>query len=568
MPRRVTPQPPKPPRTPTTPAAPATTTRTTSTTATSATTAVTGPSAVTDSFGVKGTPIETVFTPGTQALEMELKEFDAILAARRADPRQFSPADNPYKIQYAVYNLTDPRIIAKMTEASRAGIHVQLLIDSHQISEDRPWNTSVKELTDAGFTHADSQKGLTAEQQRDTQIIEIDMGKGLFHLKARTFTYPDPTTGQVKQTLLTGSHNPQESAHQNDESLHRITDPALIAKYSSAIDSLKSGKPIENAWDDAAPINVLFTSPTAKGPRVSDKIFSMIREEKELIFLSVFTLRNITNSEGRSKLVDELAAAKARGVKVVVVTDHKQADGVDIDDKPRADSGPDDTEDLLRAAGIPTYEVTNRAGPHNAMHLKSAVFGLTNMKVVTDAGNWTYATMGGKSSPSKNAESVLFIDSGKADANKTGMQYLGEYMSVLRRYAPQNHGGPEVESMIKELQAMPGWPKVKVNFDVVARTNWGQDVYIVGNTPELGGWGATGPGLKLDTDAGTYPSWKAKDIELPLGTTLEYKVIKRNADGRVDWEPGQNAVLVVDNTRSQQPKSLDVRDDFNGDGPT
>jgi phosphatidylserine/phosphatidylglycerophosphate/cardiolipin synthase-like enzyme len=385
---------------------------------------VTAPATVTptrDAFATT-TPaptLETVFTPGTQALELELKEFDAILSARRADPRQFaSPAENPYRIQYAVYNLTDPQVIAKLTEASQAGIHVQLLIDAHQIDPDRPWNTSVDQLVAAGFSHATSQKGLTEAQRRDTQIIEIDMGKGLFHLKARTFTFPDPVTGQPKQTLLTGSHNPQESAHQNDESLHRITDPGLVAKYSAAIEALKAGTPIQNAWDDAAPINVLFTSPTAKGPNVADRLFSMIRDEKELIFPSVFTLRNITNSEGRTKLVDELAAAKARGVKVVVVTDHKQADGVDLDDKPRPDSGPDDTEDLLRAAGIPTYEVTNRAGPHNAMHLKSAVFGLTNMKVVTDAGNWTAATMGTKTAKPKNAESVLFIDSKKTDGNK------------------------------------------------------------------------------------------------------------------------------------------------------
>lgn len=523
---------------------------------------------VRDAFATSTAPrIETVFTPGTQALEMELKELDSIIAARRGDPRQFTAAENPYRVQYAVYNLTDPQVIARLTEASRAGIHVQLLIDSHQIDPSRPWNTSVSELVDAGFSHASSQKGLTEAQRRDTQIIEIDMGRGLFHLKARSFRYPDPETGAIKETLLTGSHNPQQSAHSNNESLHRLTDPGLIKKYTNAIEALKAGTPIQNTWDASADLNVLFTSPTAKGPRVADQLFSMVRDEKELIFISVFTLRNITDSQGRSKLVDELAAARARGVKVVVVTDHKQADGVDANGQPRPDSGPDDTEDLLRAAGIPTYEVTNRAGPFNAMHLKSAVFGLTDMKVVTDAGNWTYATMGSKAQKPKNAESVLFIDSGKADENKTGMQYLGEYVSILRRYAEQNHGGPEVESMIKELQAMPGWPKVKVNFDVVARTHWGQDVYLVGNTPELGGWGATGPGIKLDTDAGTYPNWKASDVELPLGTTLEYKVVKRSPDGRVEWEPGENAVLVVDSSRTQQPKRLDVSDDFNGDRP-
>ncbi|MBS1150811.1 MAG: aml, partial [Myxococcaceae bacterium] len=520
MARRITPRPPPPVRPPAAPVTPAPAT-------------VTAP-ARTDGFaGLQPAKIETVFTPGDEAMQMELAELDAIIAARAADPKIYPPGQNPYRIEYAIYNMTDPPVIRRLTDAARAGVKVQVLIDAHQISPDRPWNTVAKELVSAGFTHAESNKGLTAEQARETQLIEVDMGQGLFHLKSRHFSYPDPVTGLTKETLLTGSYNPQNSAHQNDESFHRITDPGLIKKYVGAIESLRDNKPVQNTWEEGAPLNVLFSSPTAKGPRVSDKIFDLIKNENELIFLSVFTLRNITDSQGQARLVDELAKAQARGVKVMVITDHKQADGVDTEGNARPDANDDNTEDLLRAKGIPTFEVTNTDGPFNAMHLKSAVFGLTDMKVVTDAGNWTYATMGSKKSPPKNAESVLFIDSGKADQNETGKRYLGEFMRVMRRYADQDHGGPEAERAISELQRLPGWPKVKVNFDVLARTNWGQDVFLVGNTPELGSWGVDGPGVKLSTEAGTYPDWKARDFELPLGLRLEYKIAKRDGQGRV-----------------------------------
>jgi hypothetical protein len=507
--------------------------------------------------------IQTVFSPGDGPLRMELACFDAIIQARKADPNQYPPDQNPYRIIYAIYNMTDPKVIAKLAEAMQLGIAVQVLIDSHQIAPNKPWNTVVDDLKRRGFSHAESQRGLTEEQRRDTNIIEIDMGRGLFHLKSRYFTFPDPVTREQREVLLTGSHNPQESAHENDESLHQINEPRLIRKYLSAITALRDEKPIVNTWDQEEATNVLFTSPTAQGPHPIDKIFDLVRAENEMIFLSVFTLRNIIEQDTRRKLVDELKAAKERGAKVVVVTDHKQADGVDIHGNPRPDSSNDDTDDLLKAAGIPTYEVTNRAGDFNAMHLKSAIFGLTDMKIVTDAGNWTFATMGSTRYRSKNAESILFMDSRMLDGNTTGYRYLGKFLQVLRKYDGQNADQPKAEELLADLMSHPAWPRVKLRFDVLARTHWGQEVYVVGNGI-LRDWN-TENGIKLGTDAESYPEWRANPIEVPLGARFEYKVVKRNARGEIDWEPGTNAILVVDPTSAPDPALIRVGDAFNGD---
>ena len=508
-------------------------------------------------------PIETVFTPGDAALRMELACFDAIINARKADPNQYPPDQNPYKIIYAIYNMTDPRVIDKLSEAMHLGIPTQVLIDSHQIAPDKPWNTVVGQLKSRGFTHAESQHGLSEEQRNKTNIIEIDMGPGLFHFKSRYFAFPDPVTHEQREILLSGSHNPQDSAHDNDESLHRINEPRLIRKYLAAITAIRDDEPIVNTWDKDQATNVLFTSPTAEGPHPIDQIFDLVRAEKELVFLSVFTLRNIIEQDTRRKLVDELKAAKERGAKVVVITDRKQADGVDIHGNPRPDSSNDDTDDLLKAAGIPTYEVFNRSGDFNAMHLKSAIFGLTDMKVVTDAGNWTFATMGSTRYPSKNAESILFIDSKKLDNNKTGHRYLGKFLQLLRKYDGQNPDQPSAEAMIGELMSHPAWPRVKVSFDIFARTHWGQEVYLVGNGI-FGNW-STENGLRLGTDAESYPQWRATPLEIPLGARFEYKVVKRDAGGQIDWEPGDNAILVVDPTAAPDPHDIEVGESFNGD---
>ncbi|MFN7131912.1 MAG: carbohydrate-binding module family 20 domain-containing protein [Myxococcales bacterium] len=508
--------------------------------------------------------IQTVFTPGDAAQRMELAALDEVIAARKADPKTYTDKTNPYRIEYAVYNMTDPEVIARLTEAAKAGVKVQVLIDSDQLHPSKWWNTLREDLTKAGFTYSPTNKGLSAEQLQNTQLMGIDL-PGLFHFKARYFAYPDPATGKLKETLLSGSHNPQTSAHKNDESLHKINDEHIVKAYREAITSIRDGKPVKNTWDASSPLNVLFTAPTATGPKAIDQIFKLVDQEKELIFLSVFSLRNLVGPD-KAKLVDRLAAAQARGVKVLVVTDRKQSDGVDVEGNRLPDMTDDNTEDLLKKAGIPTWEVINDAGPHTAMHLKAGLFGLSDMKVVTDTGNWTYSGLGSSASNyTKNAESMLFIESGKLDQNETGERYLGAFLRVLRKYGNQDQSAPEVEALLAELQKHPAWPKVKVSFDVVARTHMGQDVYITGNTEALGRWGDGGPGIKLETDPSTYPNWRKAEVELPLGAKLEYKVVKRSPDGRVEWEPGENAVLIVDPTTTARTNAMSVSDAFNGD---
>ncbi|MFD8980280.1 carbohydrate-binding module family 20 domain-containing protein [Streptomyces sp. NPDC059564] len=79
------------------------------------------------------------------------------------------------------------------------------------------------------------------------------------------------------------------------------------------------------------------------------------------------------------------------------------------------------------------------------------------------------------------------------------------------------------------------------SFAVNATTAPGQDVYVTGDRPELGGWN-TGAALKLDPAA--YPVWKL-DVGFPAGTAFAYKYVRKDAAGNVTWESGANRAATV-----------------------
>jgi len=495
--------------------------------------------------------IKTFFAPYDDPIRQDLACIAEVVAARKADPKTFADGENPYKIHYAVYNLRNPDVVKALVDAHKSGVDVQVLIEQAQLDEKKPWNTTDEELRANGFEFSVTHKGLNAAQKKELDLIGIE-GAGLMHLKTRLFSMPDAQTGQPVEKLLTGSMNPGDEVAGNQETLHLIQDPVLIERYKAKYDAVLNGARLPNTWKEGAAVNVLFT-PAVDGPQPADKILELMDQEKEAIFMSVFSLRDIESPSQQESMLQKLKLAHERGVQVVIVTDRKQSDGVDANGAKMTYD--DKTEDKVRALGIPVFECTNEYGPFNAMHNKSAVFGLSNMKVVTDCGNWTAAALGNKKTKAKNEESFLFVDSGKLDGNATGMRYLSNFLYLLRTYDHQQTEGPKAAELLGKLQAHPSWPKVKVDFNVMAKTCFGQEVYITGNHEALGSWQKSGPGLKMNTTGGTYPLWNADtSIELPFGTSLEFKVVKRDmATGALQWEPEGNHLLLVDNADLRTP---------------
>ncbi|MFO7538879.1 MAG: CBM20 domain-containing protein, partial [Chloroflexota bacterium] len=85
-----------------------------------------------------------------------------------------------------------------------------------------------------------------------------------------------------------------------------------------------------------------------------------------------------------------------------------------------------------------------------------------------------------------------------------------------------------------------GCTPAATTFHVEATTYWGQDVYVVGNTAELGNWN-TGSAVALSP--ATYPIWSGT-VNLPPETSIEFKYIKKDG-GTVVWESGSNRLLTT-----------------------
>jgi alpha-amylase len=80
-----------------------------------------------------------------------------------------------------------------------------------------------------------------------------------------------------------------------------------------------------------------------------------------------------------------------------------------------------------------------------------------------------------------------------------------------------------------------GCTAASISFAVNATTTWGQNVFVVGDTPELGNWN---PAAAVALSPATYPIWRAT-TSLPAGRTVAYKYIKKEG-ATVTWESDPN----------------------------
>ncbi|HKT03993.1 MAG TPA: carbohydrate-binding module family 20 domain-containing protein [Rugosimonospora sp.] len=77
---------------------------------------------------------------------------------------------------------------------------------------------------------------------------------------------------------------------------------------------------------------------------------------------------------------------------------------------------------------------------------------------------------------------------------------------------------------------------VGVTFNATATTWYGQNVYVVGSVGALGNWN-TASAVALSS--ANYPVWSVT-VSLPVSTSFEYKYIKKDPDGTIEWESGAN----------------------------
>lgn len=468
-------------------------------------------------------PLSVLFAPDDPVTTLELTLLQEVVDARLADGGDYAEGENPFRIRYAVYNLRNADVIDALLAAEDAGVDVQVLIEADQLDAERDWNTVDEQMLEHGlevvYDDDDAYDPATAD------LVGID-DSGLMHLKTRLFETPD------RSRLLTGSMNPGDNAIYNDETLHLVNDPAVVGRYAAAYDAVLANDDFANEWDEDAAVNVLF-SPAASGPRIGGRILDWLAEEDEQILMMVYSLRDFEGEGHTGSLVDVLAERVATGVPVVVVTDRKQSDDYY-----------DSTEDALRAVGVTVYEVRNETNEYTAMHHKVAVLGRTDVRIITDAANWTKAALGTATDTSSNLESALFIDSTALDDGLTGRRYLRQVLATLDRYADQltEDGELSADDQRAFLLGQEGWPTEDSWFSAdQAETIWGEWIWVRGDAEELGYWGIDDPGLQLITDELGYPSWWASEpVALPVGSPVQWKFVAQPEGGTARWESGDN----------------------------
>lgn len=478
---------------------------------------------------------QVFFAPDEPMMSVEMAMLQSVIDARKADTREFTVDNNPYRIRYAVYNLRARQVVDSLVQAHRAGVAVQVLVDARQMGDDYPWNTAYKYLERQGFEVYKSQKRLTDEQRRSANVVGIEI-EGYMHLKTRLFEQP----GQA--ALLTGSANPGENVAYSDDSLHVMREKSIVDAFSDCYNAILYGDRVANRWNEDSPVNALFSG-NATGLSAGTQILRWIEQEDEQILLSVFSLRDFTARERSDSLVELIGKKVEQGVPVYVITDRKQSDGVDENGK-RVNKD-DPTEDRLRAVGAVVYETLNSASPYTAMHHKAAVLGRTNIRVISGSANWSFSGLGSNKAPAKNLESVLFLDTQALDGGFTGVRYLGAWVKILGTYAHQSEkidGEPGFDEVFGRFVGMDNWPKQNVSFLINnANTNdW--SVFVRGNIPELGTWMSLHNGLQLVTTEDKYPTWWSdNDISVLLGQSLEWRLWAGTADGESGiWETTKN----------------------------
>jgi alpha-amylase len=94
----------------------------------------------------------------------------------------------------------------------------------------------------------------------------------------------------------------------------------------------------------------------------------------------------------------------------------------------------------------------------------------------------------------------------------------------------------DVNTLISTSSASSAAATVSVTFDEYKTTVWGQNVYLVGSTSQLGSWA---PANALLLSSSTYPTWSLT-LNMTSSTYFEYKFIVKDGSGNVTWESGAN----------------------------
>lgn len=141
---------------------------------------------------------------------------------------------------------------------------------------------------------------------------------------------------------------------------------------------------------------------------------------------------------------------------------------------------------------------------------------------------------------------------GAENANKlpdscSGVQVAGTYKQATKTTFPPNQTPNPTASAVPVPYPTQctNADEVYVTFNQRATTQWGETIKVVGSTPELGGWDVS---KAVPLSASAYrandPLW-AITVPMRAGSRVEYKYIRVQSDGSVQWESDPNRSFTV-----------------------
>lgn len=363
-------------------------------------------------------------------------------------------------VHIAMFNLRESSIIKALGALKTKGVDVQILLDKKQmeLSYNLP---KVQEIINAGITPV----GVSNTSATDATMHD-------------KFTIIDGTR------VLTGSANYSSNALSlSDEELLLIDNASVAALYETEFAELKAGTANTPTAATSAPVQIRFGS--------EDKLYDTVTTELKAAKTSVHMVMFSINQTG---LINELIAAKARGVHVVVVLDKVQADSSTEDEK-------------LDTAGVHVLRYENkRGGTANLglveVHNKLCV--IDGDKVLMGSYNWTNLAS------FFNDENLVILSS-----RLLAVQAEHEIAQLINDYDPSFNP--------VSVGFAAGSRSVKVTARGVS-LDAGTELYLVGDHAALGENNYALALPMTSAGGGTFE----KTFTVPAGTALSYQLIARS----------------------------------------
>lgn len=86
---------------------------------------------------------------------------------------------------------------------------------------------------------------------------------------------------------------------------------------------------------------------------------------------------------------------------------------------------------------------------------------------------------------------------------------------------------------------------IPILFEELVTTTYGESIYLTGSISQLGNWDTSSAiALSASKYTSSNPEWYVT-VTLPVGTSFEYKFVKKGSDGSIAWESDPNRSYTV-----------------------